>query len=78
MNMEETYFVISNSDGNTTVTKLTKEQLLEAINENYWGKILIFIRHRLVFNNYHYICNIFNFISYKNKKLQWKLTVKEV
>ena len=36
--MEETYFVINNSDGDTSVTQLTKQQLLEAIKENYWGK----------------------------------------
>jgi hypothetical protein len=35
--MNETYFVISNSDGDTTITELTKEQLLKAIKENYWG-----------------------------------------
>jgi len=36
--MKETYFVISNSDGDTTVTEFTKEQLLKAIQENYWGE----------------------------------------
>ena len=36
--MNETYFVINNSDGDTTITELTKEQLLKALKENYWGK----------------------------------------
>ena len=40
--MNETYFVINNSDGDTTITELTKEQLLKAIQENYWGKKGIF------------------------------------
>jgi len=35
--MNETYFVIYNSDGETTVSELTKEQLLKAIQENHWG-----------------------------------------
>jgi hypothetical protein len=35
--MEDTYYIISNSDGDTTVTEMTKPQLLEAIEENYWG-----------------------------------------
>ena len=35
--MEETYFIISNSDGDTTVTEMTKPELLLAIEENYWG-----------------------------------------
>lgn len=40
--MDEKYFVISNSDGDTTVTVLTKEQLLKALKENYWGNKEIF------------------------------------
>jgi hypothetical protein len=40
--MKETYFVINNSDGDTTVTELTKEQLLKAIQEHYWGDKEIF------------------------------------
>jgi len=40
--MNETYFVINNSDGDTTVTELTKEQLLKAIQENYWGDRVTF------------------------------------
>jgi len=35
--MEETYFIICNSDGDTTVTEMTKTELLRAIEENYWG-----------------------------------------
>lgn len=31
------YFVVRNSDGDTTVTEFTKEKLLEALEENYWG-----------------------------------------
>ena len=33
----EKYFIISNSDGDTTVTEMSKEELLLAIEENYWG-----------------------------------------
>lgn len=33
----EKYFVISNSDGDTTVRVLAKETLLKQIEENYWG-----------------------------------------
>ncbi len=32
------YFVISNSEGDTTITPLSKDQLLERINEHYWGR----------------------------------------
>ena len=35
--MNEKYYVIRNSDGDTTVDEFTKEQLLKAIQENYWG-----------------------------------------
>ena len=35
--MEETYFVIHNGDGDTIVQQFTKKELLDAINENYWG-----------------------------------------
>jgi hypothetical protein len=35
--MKETYFVISNSDGDTHVEELTKEKLLERIEEGYYG-----------------------------------------
>ena len=35
--MEDTYYIISNSDGDTTVTEMTKTNLLVAIEENYWG-----------------------------------------
>ena len=35
--MEENYFIICNSDGDTTVTEMTKDELLRAIEEEYWG-----------------------------------------
>lgn len=35
--MEDKYFIICNSDGDTTVTEMSKTELLEAIEENYWG-----------------------------------------
>ena len=35
--MEDTYYIISNSDGDTTVTEMSKSELLVAIEENYWG-----------------------------------------
>lgn len=31
------YFVIRNGEGDTTVTEFTKERLLKALEENYWG-----------------------------------------
>ncbi len=34
---KETYFVIHNGDGDTTVTEHTKEDLLEKLEEGYWG-----------------------------------------
>ena len=40
--MKDQYFVISNDDGDTSVDTFTKEQLLKAIQENYWGKKIIF------------------------------------
>lgn len=33
----EKYFIISNSDGDTTVDCVTKETLLKRINEKYYG-----------------------------------------
>lgn len=33
----EKYFIITNSDGNTYVSSITKEKLLERLNENYYG-----------------------------------------
>ena len=36
--MEDTYFIISNSEGDTTVTQMNKTKLLQAIEENYWGE----------------------------------------
>ena len=33
------YFVIRNSDGNTTVRHITEEQLIKALDEEYWGKV---------------------------------------
>ena len=35
--MKENYFVITNSDGDTTVEEYTKEELLERLNEKWWG-----------------------------------------
>ena len=35
--MEDNYFIISNSDGDTTITEMNKTELLEAIEENDWG-----------------------------------------
>lgn len=35
--MNEMYYVIYNGNGDTTVTEFTKEQLLNAIDEKYWG-----------------------------------------
>ena len=31
------YYIIHNSDGDTTVEQVTREELLERINENYYG-----------------------------------------
>lgn len=31
------YYVIHNSDGYTTVTLLNKDELIERVNDNYWG-----------------------------------------
>ena len=36
--MKETYFIISNSDGDTHVEAIDKETLLERIEEGYYGK----------------------------------------
>ena len=33
------YFVIHNSDGETTVEKMSKEKLLERINDEHYGKV---------------------------------------
>jgi len=38
----ENYFVITNSDGDTHVSQITKEDLLEKLNENYWGSRVFF------------------------------------
>jgi hypothetical protein len=38
--MNERYFVISNSDGETTVTELSKEQLLKRVNDGEYKKVL--------------------------------------
>lgn len=35
--MEDKYFIIHNGDGDTTVTQMTKTELLEAIVDKYWG-----------------------------------------
>ena len=41
--MSENFFVICNSDGNTSVTQLSKEELLKQLEEEYWGDIVEFI-----------------------------------
>lgn len=62
--MEETYFVIRNSDGDTFVHQLTKEQLLRNLNygeyrdafkklpaesdTNYWGEGVLIIKGTVV------------------------------
>jgi hypothetical protein len=62
--MEGTYFVIRNSDGETTVRIISKEQLLEDIENgefgdvlteipensdtNYWGESVLIIKGKLV------------------------------
>jgi len=33
------YFIISNSDGDTTVDKISKEELLRRLNESYYGNV---------------------------------------
>lgn len=37
--MEDTYFIISNSDGDTSVTPMTESELLDALGEDYWGDV---------------------------------------
>jgi len=34
----DTYHVIHNGDGDTTVEQLTHEELTERLNEHYWGE----------------------------------------
>lgn len=62
--MEETYFVIRNSDGDTTVRAVTKEELLRDLNDgeyrdaftelpndpdtNYWGEGVLIIKGKMV------------------------------
>jgi hypothetical protein len=38
--MKETYFIIRNSDGDTTVRTVSKEQLLRDINDGEFGDVL--------------------------------------
>lgn len=38
----EKYFVINNSDGDTNIQSMSKDKLLERINENYWGDVEFF------------------------------------
>lgn len=38
MKHEEYYYVIHNSDGDTTVKKWTKEKLEKELNDDYWGE----------------------------------------
>ena len=35
--MDEMYYIISNSDGDTTVKEVSKSELLERMEENYYG-----------------------------------------
>ncbi|RPI80902.1 MAG: hypothetical protein EHM34_09385 [Nitrosopumilales archaeon] len=61
--MDEIYYVIQNSDGDTTVRTCTKEEILKEINEgeigdvltqilnsdtNYWGESVLIIKGRMV------------------------------
>jgi hypothetical protein len=62
--MNETYFIIRNSDGDTTVRTISKEQLLRDINDgeygdalteipenpdtNYWGEGVLIIKGKIV------------------------------
>lgn len=62
--MKETYFVIRNSDGDTIVNTITKEELLERIRDgnypnifntmpvdgdtNYWGDNILIIKGKIV------------------------------
>lgn len=62
--MKETYFIIRNSDGDTTVREISKEQLLRDMNDgefggvlgnipenpdtNYWGEGVVIIKGRIV------------------------------
>jgi len=41
--MNEMYFVINNSDGDTYVQMLTKEELVKRLNEEYYGSDPIFL-----------------------------------
>ena len=63
-NMNETYFIIRNSDGDTTVRAVSKEQLLRDINDgefgnvlselpensdtNYWGEDVLIIKGKMI------------------------------
>lgn len=38
----EKYFVISNGDGDTYISMISKEELLIRLNENYWGEDVVF------------------------------------
>ena len=62
--MKDTYFLIRNSDGDTTVREITKAELLEGIDEreydnflsripenndtNYWGEGVLVIKGHIV------------------------------
>jgi len=41
--MEDTYFVIQNSDGDTTVNEYTKEELIKAVENNDFSTDIEFI-----------------------------------
>lgn len=62
--MKEIYYIISNSDGDTTVRAVTKEELLRDLNDgeyknvftefpnnpdtNYWGEDVLIIKGKMV------------------------------
>jgi len=40
--MNEMYYVVHNSDGDTTIEQMTKEELAQRINDKYWGEGVVF------------------------------------
>ena len=42
--MEDLYYVISNSDGDTNIKTCTRIELMENLNEDYWGEGIEFIK----------------------------------
>ncbi len=41
--MNKSYFVITNSDGDTCVDMITEEKLLKRLDEKYWGEDVKFL-----------------------------------